>query len=75
MQGEDESVTTASQGFVSSERKEPAVMVGVDEALKDCCNQREASNSGDGAFIKISNSGTQASISFPEKPRESFCNC
>ena len=71
VRGEDESATTASQGFVSSERKEPVVMVGVDEALKDCRNQREASKSGDGEFIKMSNSGTQASISFsPAVPRE-----
>lgn len=62
VEGEDESETTASQGFVSSDRKEPVVMVVADEALKDCCNQREASNSGDGEFIKMSNSGTQASI-------------
>lgn len=57
--------TMASEGFVSSERKESVVMVvddEDDEASKDCWNHREASDSGDGEFKKMSKSGTHASI-------------
>lgn len=69
MRGEekDESSTKRLQGLVSKERKELAVIGVVVEddnvvALKHCCSQRDASISGVGLFMKMSNNGTHASI-------------
>lgn len=53
----------ASEGFERRERKEAVVTVD-DEAMKDCWSQIEASNSGDGEFVKMSKRGSQASILF-----------
>ena len=44
------------------------IRVAVDDddvvALKDCCSQRDASVSGVGLFMKMSNNGTHGSIFF-----------
>lgn len=63
---EEESLIVTSQGFVSREMKE-LVVIGLevdddDVALKDRCNQTDASVSGVGLFIKMSKSGTHGSI-------------
>lgn len=71
----DGSLTVALRGCVSRERKAlvvtgaaaAAAVVDDDDgaALFDRCNQRDASVSGVGLFMKMSNSGTQDSIFAP----------
>lgn len=62
-EGWDESTRMASVGLVSNERKELVEMEIDDEVgLKDCCSHWDASVSGQGELMKMSNNGTQDSI-------------
>lgn len=64
MHGAPVEVSIVSSGFISKERKEAVVIGAVvaDEALKDCFNHVDASDSGVGEFKKMSKSGTHCSI-------------
>lgn len=64
-EGQPSLTTMVSMGLIRNETKEAVVIGGVvddEEEPKYRCNQREASDSGVGEFIKMSNRGTHASI-------------